>query len=267
MIDYNYVRKLSGKIGIPEETIEKDFCIELLLSRFCNSAILTKNLVFRGGTAFKKIYFPEFRYSEDLDFLLKSDGNLNIYEKTIGDMLSKASKRLPVALKIKSVFYPQHGHLQMFVSYDIIPEIHSAKELKIDIIEDSTVLPSRNRKINFSYEYFKKSDCFLNTYNLESIIAEKIGRILDVVDEPRDLWDLRYLLKSKIKIRDAKKSFGKKYGTEINISSLLNAVKNKNYKKMWDVRLKNQLPNLTEYETVVKELEILIKSYFGNVQK
>lgn len=262
MIDYNYVRKLSERIGVPEETIEKDFCIELLLSKFCRNAVLTKNLVFRGGTALKKMYFPEFRYSEDLDFILKSDSSLSIYEKTIEHILNEASKHLPVVLKIKSIFYPQRGHLQIFILYDIIPEIHSAKELKIDIIEDSIVLPSKNRIIDFSFKYFKKSNCFLNTYNLESIIAEKIGRILDVVDEPRDLWDLLYLLKSKIKIRDAKKSFRKKYGTEINASSLRNAIKSKNYKKMWDIRLKNQLLNLMEYETVAKELEILIKSYF-----
>ncbi|MBI5574055.1 MAG: nucleotidyl transferase AbiEii/AbiGii toxin family protein [Elusimicrobia bacterium] len=265
MIDYNYVRKLSEEIGVPEETIEKDFCIELLLNRFCNSALLIKNLVFRGGTALKKMYFPEFRYSEDLDFILKSDDSLSIYEKTIEHILNEASKHLPVVLKIKSIFYPQRGHLQIFILYDIITEIHSTKELKIDIIEDSIVLPSQNRKTNFSFEYFKKLNCFLNTYNLESIIAEKIGRILDVVDEPRDLWDLLYLLKSKIKISDAKKSFRKKYGTEINVTSLCNAIKSKNYKKMWDVRLKNQIPNLTEYETVVKELEILIKSCFGNM--
>lgn len=265
MIDYNYVRKLCEKTGIPEETIEKDFCIELLLNRFCNSTVLTKNLIFRGGTALKKIYFPEFRYSEDMDFVVKSNSILTISKKIIKNILNEAVKKFPVTLEAKNIFYPQQGHLQIFILYDIIPEIRSVKELKIDIIEDSIVLPSKNRKVIFSFEYFKWSDCFLNTYNLESITAEKIGRILDVVDEPRDLWDLLYLLKSKIKIRAAKKSLREKYGAEINILSLLNAIKNQNYKKMWNIRLRNQIQNLAEYEIVVKELEVLIKSYFGKV--
>jgi uncharacterized protein len=35
-----------------------------------SDSLLRSLLAFKGGTAIKKIYFPDYRYSEDLDFTL-----------------------------------------------------------------------------------------------------------------------------------------------------------------------------------------------------
>lgn len=263
MIDYNSIRRLRATIGVPEESIEKDYLVELLLGYLALNDFLESHLVFRGGTAIKKIYFPDFRYSEDLDFIVKPGKKLNDYEENINRTLNEIQKELPVELNIVNVSYPQKGHLQLFISYDIVPEILLTKELKIDIIEDNSVLPSKERKIVFSFSDFKKLGRVLNTYDLESISAEKILRIMDVVNEPRDLWDLLYLLKSGVRIEVIKESFVEKCGVNIDISSLLRAIKNPNYKKTWEARLKNQMPKLVEYEQIIRKLEILIGINFG----
>ncbi len=262
MIDYNSILRLKETIGVPEESIEKDYLIELLLGYLALNDFLKSHLVFRGGTAIKKIYFPDFRYSEDLDFIVNPGKKLNNYEENINRTLNEIQKELPVELNIVNVSYPQKGHLQLFISYDIVPEILLAKELKIDIIEDNSVLPSKKRKIIFSFSDFKKFARVLNTYELESISAEKILRIMDVVDEPRDLWDLLYLLESRVKINVIKESFVEKCGANIDIPYLLRAIKNPNYKKTWDVRLKNQMPKFVDYEHVIRKLEILIEKKF-----
>jgi len=46
---------------------------------FSKYNFLCENLVFRGGTALKKIYFPEFRFSEDLDFVVDNEKEINVY--------------------------------------------------------------------------------------------------------------------------------------------------------------------------------------------
>lgn len=58
MIDYLQVQRLSLKNNISPEIIEKDYLIELVLFYFSKDNFLYENIVFRGGTALKKIYFP-----------------------------------------------------------------------------------------------------------------------------------------------------------------------------------------------------------------
>jgi len=56
MINYNQIKKIASNLLLPEETIEKDYFIEILLYYISRNEYL-KNLVFRGGTCLKKIYF------------------------------------------------------------------------------------------------------------------------------------------------------------------------------------------------------------------
>jgi len=263
MIDYNELRRLREKFNVLEENIEKDYLIELLLGYISLNNHLSKHLVFRGGTALKKVFFPKFRYSEDLDFIVKPSRNLSILEQTIKETINKINEELPVELDIKEILYPQRGHLQLFLSYDIVSEIRTPKELKIDIIEDSAVLKSKVRKIVFTYKDFIDLNRSLITYDLESIAAEKILRIMDVVDEPRDLWDLSHLLKSKIKPDFVKKRFVEKTGFDINLENLIRAIKKPNYRKTWEIRLRNQISFLPEYDVVVKDLEFLLLKLFS----
>lgn len=61
------VRRIAGKERVPVGMIEKDYVLSLMLILLVNDAHSSK-IVFKGGTAIKKIYFPEARFSEDLDF-------------------------------------------------------------------------------------------------------------------------------------------------------------------------------------------------------
>jgi predicted nucleotidyltransferase component of viral defense system len=54
-LDYFQIQRQAAKEIIPESIIEKDYFIELLLFYFGNDDLLNKKIVFRGGTALKKI--------------------------------------------------------------------------------------------------------------------------------------------------------------------------------------------------------------------
>ena len=58
-----------------DEQIEQDLIISRILTEIYQSDLLRDRLLFRGGTALHKLYFPEpLRYSEDLDFVqIKSE--------------------------------------------------------------------------------------------------------------------------------------------------------------------------------------------------
>jgi len=83
MIDFFQAQRLSLKYSVSPEIIEKDYFIELILFYFSQDTFLHDNIVFRGGTALKKIYFPEYRFSEDLDFVISKKDEVGVYRDTI----------------------------------------------------------------------------------------------------------------------------------------------------------------------------------------
>lgn len=61
------IKRIAGKYKVPVGTVEKDYVLSLMLLILSNIGISSK-IVFKGGTAIKKIYYQEARFSEDLDF-------------------------------------------------------------------------------------------------------------------------------------------------------------------------------------------------------
>src|SRR5271169_75412 len=61
-----------GGRRIPEAVLERDYCLAWFLVAL-SRAPLRKRLAFKGGTALKRCYFGDYRFSEDLDFTLRAD--------------------------------------------------------------------------------------------------------------------------------------------------------------------------------------------------
>jgi predicted nucleotidyltransferase component of viral defense system len=79
MIQQSQLSKLSNRLlketggkRIPENVLERDYCIAWFLIGLARTP-LRKKLVFKGGTALRRCHFADYRFSEDLDFtILKS---------------------------------------------------------------------------------------------------------------------------------------------------------------------------------------------------
>jgi predicted nucleotidyltransferase component of viral defense system len=56
------------RLGIPWEVLERDYLLSWVLAGIGQVESLKGTLVFKGGTALKKCYFGDYRFSEDLDF-------------------------------------------------------------------------------------------------------------------------------------------------------------------------------------------------------
>jgi predicted nucleotidyltransferase component of viral defense system len=216
-----------------------------------------EKLIFRGGTALKKIYFPDYRFSEDLDFLIEDKENFEDYVIKFGETIEKINLEYPYNLKKR--FESESDRLQFFISYDIIPEVRAVKELKIDVLKDNYIPSTLRKRILFGYQEFKHEKTKLRIYTLESVVVDKICRILDVDNEPRDLYDLWYLLKLDLNVWNIKKGFNKKFGYDIYYPNLISAIGNEDYKQNWEIRLTKQIKDLPHYEFTLNELEELIE--------
>ena len=56
------------RLGTPWEVLERDYLLSWVLAGISQIESLQAALVFKGGTALKKCYFGDYRFSEDLDF-------------------------------------------------------------------------------------------------------------------------------------------------------------------------------------------------------
>jgi len=260
MIDYLQVQRLAIKNNVSPEIIEKDYFIELVLFYFSKNSSLCDNFVFRGGTALKKVYFPEYRFSEDLDFVIDSNKEMNVYQEIIIQILQKITTDYPIKIDKRSIF--ERDRLQLFIIYDIISDIRGIKELKVDILQDYYIPKHERKRLLFSYPEFENKNSILETYALESVICDKIGRILDVDNEPRDLYDLWYLLKLNLDIKIVREEFKNKYGYKILIPNLLREIIKDDYKQNWENRLIYQIFDLPDFDMLIKDLNKLIKNKF-----
>ncbi|MDP3705134.1 MAG: nucleotidyl transferase AbiEii/AbiGii toxin family protein [Legionellaceae bacterium] len=52
----------------PMYVIEKDYALSYVLAGIARESKLSHSLIFKGGTALKKLFFGDYRFSEDLDF-------------------------------------------------------------------------------------------------------------------------------------------------------------------------------------------------------
>ena len=70
MIKPGEIQKIARKCVVRDTQIEKDYVLSWILYGIAKHKKLSKTFVFKGGTALKKAYFQDYRFSEDLDFTL-----------------------------------------------------------------------------------------------------------------------------------------------------------------------------------------------------
>jgi len=85
---------------------------------------------------------------------------------------------------------------------------------------------------------------------------------LDVDNEPRDLYDLWYLLKLNLDIKIVREEFKNKYGYTILVPNLLREIVKNDYRQNWKNRLIYQIFDLPDFDIVIKDLNKLIKKKF-----
>jgi predicted nucleotidyltransferase component of viral defense system len=66
MIPQAEIKKKAEEWEVPATTVEKDHALGHFLAGFIGT--FKNRLRFKGGTCLRKCYFPEYRFSEDLDF-------------------------------------------------------------------------------------------------------------------------------------------------------------------------------------------------------
>ena len=248
---------MSGGRFIPESVIERDYCLAWFLVGM-SQAEISKKLVFKGGTALKRCYFSEYRFSEDLDFTLIQDVDFEIIRNELENVFKIVKQQSAIVFSFDRADRVTHRNsYTFFLSYEG-PLPGAGKQVKVDITRaEKIVFPLTERAVLKGYEEY--SDLPENqtvlTYSIGEIAAEKLVAMADPArNEPRDLFDIWYLAEHQLlelpillpAVHD-KMTFRNK--TDLNFTALIRE-KEAKYRKLWKIRLSNQMAELPEFEGV-----------------
>jgi len=254
--------RLARKGGrrIPEAVFERDYCLSWFLVGLSKTS-LTNLLAFKGGTAIKKCYIPDYRFSEDLDFTLREDVSFEKIEECLAIVFEYAERASGIKLRISR--YDRHSHENchtFFLGYEgPLPSV-SAKEVKVDItINEKLVFPIASKPVLKAYDEYEDllENERIGVYSLNEIVSEKIIALLDPArNEPRDLYDLWHLttngyanLAYLTEAVELKIKFRGKELTDVK-ENLIH--KETRLKKLWQARLSSQMILLPEFEQVFR---------------
>lgn len=247
LMEENKLRRLAGKYQVPLGTLEKDYALTNLLSVIARFPKLD-SMVFKGGTALKKIYFENFRFSEDLDFTCSNDvsneftnfleAEMKSLDIKFTEITEKESKQDGFKFKVKYIQF--NGKTNTSVKVDL--------SLRGDVLQASTKKPVLHFYDTFSNTFE------ITTMSLEEIMAEKIRAII-YTKHPRHLYDVWYLKEQNITLNSdmIRTKIKTVYGENFDINKFSDSLKEK--EKDWINDLRPLLPTeLPSFDNVSQEV-------------
>ena len=178
MIKPGEIQQKAREVFVRDQQIEKDYVLSWILQGIAQHAHLSKNIVFKGGTVLKKIYFEDYRFSEDLDFTLLfneiTDEQLFLWFKEIFEyILGEANIRLVI---IDNNAH-EDGGINFYISYvGPLGGQGNNKKVKVDISRsEQLVFEPVKKDILVAYSDLKANQ--LLCYPLEEVLVEKMERL------------------------------------------------------------------------------------------
>ncbi len=273
-----------ARLGIPWEVLERDYLLSWILAGMAQVDPLKDTLVFKGGTALKKCYFGDYRFSEDLDFSVT--GNVPKGQ----DMESAMKKVCAKAIELLNPYSAAEIICERYIERSPHPEGQEAFNIRCkfpwhkQVQAKVMVEVSMNEKLTkplvqrqVLHEYGEPLKIHVLTYALEEIISEKLCAILQhlrlyeqrgwVRSRARDYYDLWRILgdyKKSLNFSDFRNILHEKCsikGVSFTTSGdffpepLLKVVE-----KTWNQWLGPLVTDLPPYNKVVEELRQHMKN-------
>ncbi len=249
-----------GGRRIPEAVLERDYCLSWFLVGLSRTS-LKDVLAFKGGTAIKKCYIPEYRFSEDLDFTLREEVTFDTIRERLDDVFRHTEKASGIKISFNRYDRLSHENSHTFyLGYEGPLPGAAGKDVKVDItINEKIVFPIDSMPVLKSYDEYQDlpEDSVIGVYSFNEIATEKVIALFDPArNEPRDLYDLWYLTTNgHVSLADLNEAVSLK--TEFRSRTIIEAReiflrKETRLKKLWTVRLSSQMVALPEFDEVFR---------------
>jgi len=201
MIPRVEIEAKAAEFQIHVANVERDYVFGWLLQGIATHHHLARQLILKGGNAFRKAYFPTTRFSKDLDFSTEAAVDPDALRTALGEVCTLVEQRSGV-----------HFHQgQTRVEHE--PEIVAGRSVydvrlyfddfygkpnecgisvTLDITEfDRPLLPIQERWLIHPYSDLDACRASIRCYKLEELLANKLKCLLQR-RHIADLYDLAY---------------------------------------------------------------------------
>jgi predicted nucleotidyltransferase component of viral defense system len=256
MISEAQLRRQARELDVRLGYAEKNYVNSWILWAIYMSSY-GDNLLFKGGTALSKLYFPEtWRYSEDLDFGVEGayQGSKAELQSTLDDATRASGIDFEVTKhrELQKEAYPTH-YVDINIQYTAVLGHKNTTSLDVMIDEYVAFEPVPHRH---SYEDVPEFE--LVAYSLEEIFAEKL-RALYQRSQARDYYDLyRMITEADINDSGIRPAFTRKCkhdGLDIDLQDGLPSEKREEIRDGWQNTLPDLVADLPEFDSVYETLE------------
>jgi len=251
MLTEEEIRRIARRKKLSVGLTDKEYVIEWLLKGIYESKI-KDNLIFKGGTAIQKVYFPEiWRFSHDLDFTaLYPDIDTKAQFNEIFNDIKESSS---IKLEFKS-FHETSGSIIANVQF--MGPLNAKNRIRLDIsLDEKLVTEPVLKGMDSQYPDIVKYE--VGVYSIEEILVEKIRSILQR-GKSRDYYDVWMLLKVENFDMEVIKRFlivkCKSKGIEFKSKLIFNDSKLNEAKGFWEIGLKDLVKELPDFDLVIDEL-------------
>lgn len=233
MIDVGEIERRARHLGLRSEHVWQDYVLNHILAAVVDAGT---DLTFRGGTALARVYWPDFRLSEDLDFV--TEASADSAQEVLSRAVERASRRTGFRLSLA------FGTPKKDLSRSVVRWEDAGIVIDIGGREPPSIAP-QPRKLDLPYSDLKDRDREVTVLTIEEILGNK-WYMLDERDEPRDLFDIwSGLCQLEIPFGSLAVGHKAKHGFPPQVSQLKRA---RRLKDLWEMRLGHQVGDLPEFE-------------------
>lgn len=166
--------------SVEQQVIERDYAQSYVLHGLEETPELRDTLVFKGGTALKKVHFGRYRFSEDLDFSMVDGPTGAALETAIRSAITRAERGVqeiaPVRFTVER-YEEREPHPAGQEAFTVRAQFPWQRQpmvpVKIEVTHDEPVLLPAPRSI-VRHGYGEALEVQVRTYSLEEICAEKL---------------------------------------------------------------------------------------------
>jgi len=286
MILKKEIESLAEAQSVLKSTIDKDWVLGHFMDGIYSIPELKEVLIFKGGTCLRKCYFPNYRFSEDLDFTC-TNATFELTKKLLNQVVQVITNNTEIPLHIEELKPLKHN--DKLTGYKAIIKFWGADHprnqapppperwttsIKIEIIlYELMVFPTEIKQVHHPYsDQLSQNPLEIPCYAIEEVLSEKFRALIQrSYTAPRDFYDIWYLANhvNEIDWQKVKLAFFEKMkykGIEFKtIEQMINVDNDKLLKAAWQNSLGHQIPKvlLPDYEMVKKELVELLNKVFN----
>ncbi len=204
MIEKPEIDAKAEELGIHRSSVQRDYAFGWLLSSFYRpDNPLSEHLILKGGNCFRKAYFENARYSNDLDFSTQSEVDPQLLLSGIKQACTHAQSGSRIEFLIDESRVAEKrmsdGESRLFEARVYFRSFYGDDEdlrlrVNLDVKEfDSVFLPIQSRKLIHSYSDASACRANLRCLKLEELLASKLKALLQRRHSP-DLYDFVHSL-------------------------------------------------------------------------